>query len=402
MIDILNDFDYLNESSAGDYFREAYYGKRKELIECEDLFNDILIKFLKSPYDNINKYPENIKINELLKRFFGVNYVGIYWSRSEMPDARTIVNSHVIQIAKGDSLRNKTTDGFRDISGNEKIVIQISKGLLKLDNITGAHMMAVILHEIGHNFDNTPFRAINFLLTILSTDGANIVREMVSSNVMKRGMFTLKTIPDRVIQAIKPLSFISSNLGRFNKKVTGSINYLLSPMSTLALAPALILSPSLHIHGIFAKKSEDYADSFATSYGYGKELNEVLIIIQTNVFSVKDVFLKTPLTSFLYDLGVVNGELISNMLGRHGSSQERLKKSIIKLEKDLNSSDYPAEMKSALTQEIDDMKKLYISYIKSNDDEKLVMAATVRTFIDEMFDGRTDLISKIFGDINLA
>lgn len=391
----LNDYDALVESAA---ITEAYYGKNKTLIECENLFNEIIIHHSKNPLDNINKLTMNSKIEQLLKDLFGVKSFHIYWNSSEFFNARTIINSHLIQsnyelLENGPSY--KTDNGYYDFTKTEVIIIQINRGVLNHSGITGAELVAILLHEIGHNFDNNIYRILEFIVATCQHREGIIGSNILASNDMKKHMIDFLTIPDKVIQSVPLLNKTVHILTLILKKSMGYINTFISPLVLATVPLSILMSPLFHTMNIFTAKKEEFSDSFAVAYGYGPELSRVAILFQDNTYNVKDKLVSSPLSKILYDIGVVNQELLVCSIGAHGSAQTRIKKSLDKLYSDLNSSELKPEIKKAIKDDIKRMEEIYEKHISLNEDQKLIVAATVRTLINKAFNGRTDIVAKL-------
>lgn len=158
--------------------QEAYFGKLPQLLQVEELFEKLKIKYQK-PEGGVDKqlfYKEIIKddilvrIGEIVKNIFAFNEVVLTVENNNAPNACTFIyisdkNGDVVGktiLARDVVANNKqikdalivTREGFKF---NKKIftpnlLILFSSGLLFSQRITSAEIVAVMLHEIGHNF----------------------------------------------------------------------------------------------------------------------------------------------------------------------------------------------------------------------------------------------------------
>ena len=146
--------------------QEAYIGKTQNLIECEIELGKI-IKRMKVPFEKvgkrivdapaINKSKENKKICELLKKEFGFKEFYLHWDGDDTVNGCTWTEGVILRSGKQlPSLPLKQGQGkYYDHSHEYICVVNIFGGLID-EGITAEELMAVILHEVGHNFTCTP------------------------------------------------------------------------------------------------------------------------------------------------------------------------------------------------------------------------------------------------------
>lgn len=145
------------------------------------------------------------------------------------------------------------------------------------NSLTGGEILAVVLHEIGHNFYVGPIREFGaeFLalsnplditqwllqtcLSILTTEGSDIIDQMTSSEFKKANAAVFNAIGT----ILRPL-FAAGQLV--------SICFSLIMLSVI-IAKLIISIPFKLGNSVLRYDTEKYSDAFASSYGYGAELS---------------------------------------------------------------------------------------------------------------------------------
>ncbi len=387
-----NDFDYLLESHYDETIvTERYYGKNKTLLECEELVAKLQAMCIEDYSVDLTHSLANTKLQANLTKLFNVEKVLIHWTNSAMINARTCMNLHIIQTLTNSDDIGK--DGLKNKNGEDIILIYINKGVLMLDYVKPAHVIAILLHEIGHNFSNNGYRAVTALLYSIQTDIAkNITMNALSSAPAKSIRHGLRSS----IAANSVLSKLSMTTTKIISVLSEGLQLLLSPAVTLTIPVAIIFGPLSQLVNVLSKKFEDYADSVATAYGYGVELSEFLQLAETKGVGVKTKFQANPFTKVLYDIGQANYEILAMLGTPHGTYQERTKKAIMKLESDIKSGDFDNNMKKELTRDLDRLKSQYNMLISTPEGERQTIATYFRSNMEKNCAGRPDIIARIF------
>ena len=156
---------------------EVYFGKQPELLEIEDLLDKLKLQYKKSDpmhndreYRTLSKDPILKKIAEKLKYTFGFKDAMITIWREEYINAYTI---SFVANAKKETVYDVDNNEFK-ISDLKKAVIISNTGFkfkthvfpinllvcftigaLLGDKLSSEELIAILLHEIGHNFTKT-------------------------------------------------------------------------------------------------------------------------------------------------------------------------------------------------------------------------------------------------------
>lgn len=273
---------------------EAYYGRQRELAECERLLDAVVdgVRSRGMKY-NPNASPELEKVRRILAGFFNFEEACIFWStNSAVAGAFTVPVTSVLN--EWDYQTESWRGGIRwKNSGKKYLVIQVNNGLLLDKSFGGKHILAVLLHEIGHNFYLTEYakvvRKVNFIFVIIKS----LMDAMVtaSSSNPEEALGHLGNAARAAL--LRPATrLFSRQKGDFNLisgaagtvfgaifQVFGSLVGLLRIPLTVIVSPVLFVQSLVDflISSVFLQHYDDevFADSFATSYGYGKELAEV-------------------------------------------------------------------------------------------------------------------------------
>lgn len=311
--------ELLKEEFALDEF---FHGKNKILEEVEDKLFGSLIKAVshnRNPYSCRKEIKES---EEILAKFFNLEsikfHIGADYSQTnaftiswqKTPSAGEKVNYDLVENSSGIKFKDPT---------HKVVDVYIYPSLLT-GECTKEELMAVLLHEIGHNFFvNKKYLACNSFEMIITNiidilfayatkqidfkKFLSLLKELLISLLTN---FAMKLIPapvrriySKIIQIlVDPLSYdvigdkLHINLTPFYKLIgfmrqiirTG-VNIVVDFVSPLTALLKLILAKLLMhaIHSIgtgglatLHYQAEKYADAFAAKFGYGKELISAL------------------------------------------------------------------------------------------------------------------------------
>ena len=332
-------------------FMEAYYGKLPEFEEIEMLFDSIIKRARADGYDsNPNKYVETKKIEKIFAKVFGLKKMVLYWIPSNVKNAYTVTIQSILLFGESKDYIEKRTDrGFYDTSGRSVFTVYAYTGLLQKDiNLSAHELTAILLHEFGHNFDYSKYHMISFLVDCLvnpgyansiennkSIEDHNKIKDEYLKNTKKywNKIYASKPERKRKDQEYKRAMEKALRTGMFQK----TIRFI---ASTLTLPFILIISLPVQLLSLDGKKGELFADSFATSYGYGSDLITGLEKLG-DVSKIKVEHSKG--LDIMRDLNNCMDEIFIGLLEIHGTTQERCNETIKKLEADIRSSDFPPE-----------------------------------------------------------
>lgn len=392
------------EIIEGYLMQEAYYGKLPEFDQMEKLFDVVIDKAKKEGQKcNPNKYPEMKKIEKLFCKLFGFKKSIIYWEPYNMANAYTYsINTFLIFANKKEKMIEKQKNGFYDTSNSIVLTVYLSVGLILTENMTSREMIGVILHEIGHNFDLSGYHLINYYLNCILTLGLYAAETHDYKN--------MKTMNDAKLHIKKKIEKESNEYyskpktrNKYNNYIKHRVKIALKTQSNWAVINLLINTINLPLYIIFApivqfsslatKKSEVFADSFATAYGYGVDLISALEKLgdMKKYYNPKSGIQKT-----LVDLGRFQNEALNAVFEPHGTNQERCHECEKKLRKDLRKGDYPPELKEELEKEIERIHQTYKVIVNMPSEEHSKITRFWRRVNHIIFRGAPNLFAKLF------
>ena len=156
---------------------EVYFGKQPELLEIEDLIDKLKLQYKKSDpihnnrdYRTLIKDPILKKIGDKLKTMFGFKDTMITVWREEYINAYTIsfvanakkgivydVNNNEFKVSDLKKAVIISNSGFKFKTHIFPInlLVCFTIGALLGDKLSSEELIAILLHEIGHNFTKT-------------------------------------------------------------------------------------------------------------------------------------------------------------------------------------------------------------------------------------------------------
>lgn len=405
-----------------DIYQEAFVGKTKALLDIEKQLDIILTKIRQNPLADFTNSKENQQLEKLIKAAFGFKTVNFMWIRT--PEAApNVFTALTLNVILGDAEPKFLFDeknGYYDSKHCHTCAITASSSMAVHLNLTAAEYMAIILHELGHNFDRSLWAQIYIirslitdLVPIIRTKKRNTIPLQITKLIVKytQGTAVGKNVFaaslrffEKILDVVPFFKKLGVGFNKLSSWLTKGIEYIIA-IPGLLLSPVYALfSPLAQLINVDTRKQEEFADSFATFYGYGPELSSALSRLESvNLLKINksNPFGGNSVHKFLTDTAIANRYLIYALLdGTHGSTGTRIVSMIREMENELKKQDLPANLKAALKKELDDTKKLYDIYQQAqygeSDDESLPITAAVRGLVASLFNGRSDYIAKLF------
>lgn len=344
---------------------EAYVGKPKELLKCEEYLSHIIDE-LNAEYVSLNTssgvitqkkvtkdYEWNKKLEIELANFFKVNKVNIYWTSGSSPNISTISHLNVFIFNN----RKKYLSGS---SSNLTIDICIREECITITGLTASELMASILHEIGHNFYFCPITMGFEIFALIVATPVEILKQLMAKLTIK-GALAISDLMKKYIPIIYNFIQLFNNYNYQFKQLFLPLN-LIDKIST-AVSKMILIGPVDILKGITGYGDETAADSMCAKYGYGPEQASALTKLRnpkngwtTNIEKNDG----SGVTSIMHDLSIMTLEIVSMMtLDPHPNSNQRAANMLKKLKRDLATGDYPDGMKKDLENEINRMEDVF-------------------------------------------
>ena len=388
---------------------EQYYGKNNLLKEIDKAFDRIIAN--RGTYD-ITTYkqhdaflPDLKLISNHFKTIFNFKDVVLFINANATVKASTMAN--IILDAKGvkDTMSNRRVKGkygLQFAKPDRKAMIQINNDLLFMDGIKGEHLTCIILHEIGHNFfieDSMSFitkfigldilyfnllwflkaggnlhefqyNTLNSWLRILLMSGhENIVTYMKRINIDDRSFITklIRTSNEVVMSSLSLMNTFTFMAIPFLKNMRYS-----NPVERVIDSLVNFFNP-----GSFSLyKNEQFADNFATSYGYGPQMIEVRNMFMKNLttgsYGVDKVLSSTVLPNAFYDFIGSYTELLTEPLKVRADDYVEALDQINYLKSLLNNEVYDEKTRKQIKKDLDEaeanLKKMHKQFLSFEKD----------------------------------
>lgn len=316
---------FIKESSSDIILNEVYF---EEGLEIKNMLK--LIKTIREPlfdkkilntdiyFDKISSSKDVISLNRAIENFFGFKTFALKIVKSDEWNAWTVPISGKLDIGYRDGAKyiKKTNNGFKFTGGDYNVVVNITSALLCEKKFNERDIMAILLHEIGHNFsfaiDNmgglfgTMIKASNTCSLIL--DYINIwIYDEKSRNTMNDIYYNnkdnnLSKLADHLNKKddlminlasifMKPAAFIFSIV----------LHVIVFNFSLFTLLYKLTLgriNPIDLMIELYGYNDEKVADNFAVIYGFGPESAKFEEKVYT--MNMKEMSERTFYTKLLY------------------------------------------------------------------------------------------------------
>ena len=373
---------------------EYYSGKTKELLKCESYLQKIIDNILANK-DKMTKTsiitkdsPLNKKLEEELASFFGVKEVNIHWSVGVL-NAYTLTPSIFFTNGYKNALETGKTSSL-------KMHICVYEDIITDANLNSSELMAVLLHEIGHNFYYCPIMAGAELFYTIMSLGLPIL-----STFLTKVLYHSKWAIDDFVKKTLPMVYSAyANI----KSFMNDINRFIAPIQTAQIVAKLLSGSAMivmrnPVTNLLKYGAEEGADSFAARYGYGPEQTSALAKMSNVENSHYGKALKSGGTgmSVYHDFNQLSLDIICMCaVDPHPNASQRASSMLKKLKRDLASGKYPEGMTKDLEKEIDRMEKMYNVAAKNSAESNVQVRQSWYDAINIITDGNSDF-REIFG-----
>ena len=401
---------------------EVYIGKTPRLQMIEKLLDNMrhdkngnLIKHeLISDNEFINGKNTNLnKICRLLEQEFGFESVGILIIANEAINAFAMPLSIRVGLGVfyrfGDNVESSSSGVRFKKSSHVTLFMGITTGLLFNDNFTSGEILAVMLHEIGHNFfvklsgPNAPVLSeILFSLETLSEIYkyiGNIINSAKNKEIDEESIDKITTnafanlisvpatigfsIATKEITKNRVLSLALNFVNYFlyikntykailsksdfvkkiflllkNKKIR-QIYELFSIKRKIKKEYLDIIRPDTLIKAIVTRPQEAYADKFAVMYGYGPELSSWLLKVKHTYRDKQIIYGKLPaIFSHIVKLWYLPVRFAITPISDHGDDMTRSYENLKALEYELEKNNVDPKLVESVRRDIDEIKNV--------------------------------------------
>ena len=368
-----------------DFVNEAYVGKTPTLEKMEQKIGEMRAKLKYSGANSTLK--ETLEVNRLFEEQFGMEVFGLKIIPASYINAYTMVIANRFDIAQYEDMPSMVeanpNTGYRFKDGNNFCVVAyITTQLIMDPNYTDAEILAILLHELGHNFADCIYDDINLankeMMNNYRTAMIQVIIMLAISIVglpMAVGLFV------RYIKELKELN--NKNKRKEEKKTQKigkgklsafirSIKAKANGISELISGILFRLSGGIHawkrsmeIHGdkdkarkSLGRQNEVIADKFAGIYGYGPDLATALLKLEATPSASEKAVDK--LGKFGKDINDKYAEamLDINDYDVHPQVIQRIMEEIKLLENELKKEDLDPKVKKVIQDQLNQLRDI--------------------------------------------
>jgi len=357
---------------------EVYIGKTPELMAIEKELDKFRNKYMSNisiigniKRANANQDPDLLKINRMLEDYFGFGCLSITIWHSMEPNAFTLSISDRLDIAYSAKYFFSTKNGYKfNKDADYAAIIVVYDSIMFSTDFTTAEVMAIIMHEIGHNFNlvmsnaqgiyNRLHATLAYALNLMTLNipglvltnntmvsiGNKLEQKIQAENKLTASVLNYSIFAFQFLKSLRSVPYKILNvltLGLFNILI--DVIYLIfsiafNPVNTII---DLTLQP-------FSYADEKEADNFATMYGYGPETVSVQAKLGESKFD-RD-FKNMPLFGHIYATNLFITDLIVDPLSCHPKNGDRMRDQLDLLKYEVKKEDLDPKIKKVLIEDI--------------------------------------------------
>lgn len=384
---------------------EAYFGS-KPVEKIQKQLTKARAKYLnqdlfKSTYkDNINLDNDMMELNRCFEEVFGFKSFSLHVYNSKQYNACTYPISNRIDTGFNPSKNLKYSQSkgyYYDKDAGYSTLVLISSGLFCNPEFTDREILAILLHEVGHNFSPSIDDYLNIssynvrllyyivvlfdFVTLITNPDLYVKQLAAGSNATLAGYNKLNEKINKNFPELKKVSHIFGRGISFLKDLgveliiaLNNIIILVNPIGSLLMVLYNKLS-SIDLLRFFevynGYRNEKFADAFATSYGYGKDLSTALDKFETKPGLMSDKIINDmPLVGTIFNLYNIPIETLSYLLDPHPKTLARINNQIEYCKMELDNINLNPKMERELRTTIKDIESYVQKAYNLSKDEK--------------------------------
>lgn len=366
---------------------EAYYGKTPPIMAIENHISKMRKTYKMNP-EKVNASKEMKQLDAMIEDTFGFEGVSVGIKMSSIPNACTYPISNNVFYKNPGKCIISDRNGIKYLKDAKfYTIIYMNNGLFFNDDYTDGEVMALLLHEIGHNFQTAispssrnltavanicniiqmPLMIINPAYLTSSTPLRNVYISFVKEFKTKHSDFIQSW--DQFLNAFHS----SIETAFFAINIVSNAITMIKPSSIITSIKLSILK-NISSNNLFMPagfRNEAISDEFASSFGYGSELSTVLEKIKSKSNGIlSDQLPRDNLPQVLdnyFDLLTIPDNLIQSVFDPHPNSIARIKKQYDFIKKEMDKEDISPKVRAQMKK---DMKEIEITIDKYLDAEQ--------------------------------
>ena len=398
-------------------FQETYFGKNKKVKHIEELFGKIRNKYKDSYMKfNIEGSSEWQELKKAFEDTFGFYSVTLILGRSGIINAYTLPVScsldrvyeiqSKVRLSKAEGLKFDPKDKFCTL-------LCIEEALLFDFDYSDAEITAIMLHEIGHNFQTVGYTHMVLLAFINSI--FNVLIGLRSGDIRALALFEpIRKVALGGTNAIQTTSLyavldVIIKIARYPISMAIKFLYPILRVANFIQYTAIALTAPLIAYSITfdGYAGENFADKYPVMLGYGPELASGLSKMNTTINNLGTFWLinRVPLIAHMYQFLVASVTFLGIAIDPHPEYSARMMNIIKTLEDDIKDSrQLDPKAKKQIREDLAKVKKNIQTYLDNPMSYGDEVAIGYQKWLIEKFPGYGDIRSKILddSDINTA
>lgn len=339
--------------STLDYLLERYMGKSKNLIMAEKEMNKVIKKIKerdKGEFNTrtVNNSIEMVKYREYIAKEFNIKRLIIDFVYDKNPNALTLPK--VVN----------TTDPRKDNETTGNVYVFLHTGLITSGDMTSGEILALTLHELGHNFYKSYIHAVGMFNTIFLSGNGLLTAGLQQSPLIGEYYKLLQEFKGDLIGSVP---FIDGMYNIFHDIF--SIIVSMIPKSSLTLGYNITTMLGNPVGWTTRYKIEKESDGFAVDAGFGQELATALDKISgVSVKNPTNYIMDIPVLGVVYELDMVATIMVSGAFGTYPSLDKRLVLAMDRLEKHSKDPSLPEDLRRKAKNDLKRTKEYYDSRVQ--------------------------------------
>lgn len=372
---------------------EVYFGKTPSIQKIENQLDKFRSKYIGSYVFNmsVNSDKDLLLLNRMFEDQFGFGCFTLNIINQPQINAFTMPISHRFDV-QGDHSKNLLVDKnsykFNKVFDYACLVC-IYSGVIFNDNFTTPEVMAIILHEIGHNFYASIRKKNGGLANLYSAlyavqifldalRGQLDVDIFTNTNSWRSSIDKMKRDlreNDNVLIALYDFAKQVQSIG--NVIVGGAAQIIdvltLGALNVILAIPSLfaqVINPFTYVVLPISYADERLADNFPTMYGYGPDLASSMRKFEgveaASASAITKAVQKIPVVSHIYNTMQLCGTVIMTAMDPHPTGIARAKDQLDMLEYELKKTDLDPKMRKYIQADVETCKAEIEKYIDTS------------------------------------
>lgn len=384
---------------------EKYIGRKPELIQIEKLL-EVIVNRINNEVEtltnrgtnvtahDINRSDENIKIEKLFKKLFGLRDFVLNWLWTPLPDAHTMVKA--FQICNFDY--KKRSDGS-DYNSKLFINVQVSTGMVTLMEMDAGEILAVILHEIGHSFNQSVGQVLSSVNPIVISKnemgGLDWFKPYNAIGAVVNDALPLNELYGNVKRYLESYKHTFKMFFKIYNRLLELVAYVFSVVPSTLTGASNVMGLLNPMNFLFLYGVEKHSDGFAVDYGYGKEMASALNKLDRSFNHPK---MDIPVLNWMYAFDDMVHEMILEGLTGYPNIHNRQRSALDRLKASAKDPDLDPKTRKELEHQIKKFEEYYEDYmsLQGNENSKYFFTWMYRKFVDKFFKGKMDIRELIY------